>query len=625
MVNLNKNMDKMKIIESVEKYIILLTVFLYPLLILTNFTNLFEVPKLTLLIVSVSLLIILKTIKLVIKKDFDFNTSKFDSFALLTIIVFTLTSILSITNKVDAFFLPGNASFLILSAIYFLIINQLSRQSKVDIVNTLLASGFILSTLQIFSSFGIFSAVSFLPEVIKINLFTPFGNVLNSIIFLASLSPILIIHIIKKREIYEKILSGLVLTIFLVSMASHIYMIIPNNKTSIKILEPKYGWSIAIDSLKNYPIWGVGPSNFNYAFNRFRPIEFNLEKDSNLKYFHSSSFVLTIITEAGIMGLIFIAYLIYLIAKEGDFNNSIYLSILILALATIFLPLSAMVVFIFFIYLSIYSESKNTKLGYFINKIPQIIIVIPIIILTLSLNYLYIRSLYAEILFSNSVKSLKENNATKAYDQINKAVSTNRYVDRYHSFSAAINLAIAQSLAQKADLKDEDRNKISQLIQQSIREGKASVAANKYKSSNWESLSDVYKSIMPFAKGSDVFAIESLKQSIALDPINTNLRIKLGGLYYTLKNYESAIEIFKLAVLSKPDSANAHYNLALAYKEAKQLEKAKVEINTTLSLLGKESTEYNKALKELQSIEELTKPVEKIEAAIEPQIELPQE
>jgi len=240
-------------------------------------------------------------------------------------------------------------------------------------------------------------------------------------------------------------------------------------------------------------------------------------------------------------------------------------------------------------------------------------------------SYLFGRAVYAETLFSKTIKEIENGQEVLAFESINKAVRLNPYSDRYHHLSARISLALAENLARKEDLTDQEKDTISQLVQQSIIEAKAVVSVAPNKSSSWEALSRVYQTIIAFAQGADAFAIQTLNQAISLDPTNPNLRIMLGGLYYSLGNYESAIEVFKLAALAKPDLPNAYYNLAISYKEAGQTEKAKENIQIVLNLLGKDDLNYETALKELDKIESLTQPEPISEPIIEPQIELPQE
>jgi len=85
----------------------------------------------------------------------------------------------------------------------------------------------------------------------------------------------------------------------------------------------------------------------------------------------------------------------------------------------------------------------------------------------------------------------------------------------------------------------------------------------------------------------------------------------LGGLYYALGDFESAQRQFEVAVELKPDHANAHYNLAAAYKAQEKWEKAILETKTVLSLVEPNSTDFEKAKKELEELEaKLPKPDE---------------
>jgi tetratricopeptide (TPR) repeat protein len=142
---------------------------------------------------------------------------------------------------------------------------------------------------------------------------------------------------------------------------------------------------------------------------------------------------------------------------------------------------------------------------------------------------------------------------------------------------------------------------------------------------------------MAFAKGSDQFAIQTYTQAVALDPVNPNLRVALGGIYYSLGRYDDAIDAFKLAVLTKPDLANAHYNLAIAYREKKNYDGAITEMNTVLTLVAKDSPDYTLAKSTLDALEK-SKPVttttsgteslttpQTQETIIKPPLTLPQE
>ena len=109
----------------------------------------------------------------------------------------------------------------------------------------------------------------------------------------------------------------------------------------------------------------------------------------------------------------------------------------------------------------------------------------------------------------------------------------------------------------------------------------------------------------------------------------------MGGTFYALGDYDNAIDAFKLAVLAKPDHANAHYNLSFAYREKGEIEKAISEMTIVLSLADRESNDYELVRTELENLEarrpttetegteNLIPPQEAEEPIIQPPLELP--
>lgn len=274
----------------------------------------------------------------------------------------------------------------------------------------------------------------------------------------------------------------------------------------------------------------------------------------------------------------------------------------------------------------------------------MILLSLPIISLALVSAFFGYRAFMGEYYFSKAIIAINSNDGLKAYDSLNKSISINPYIDRYHQAAADINIAIANNLAQKEELTDEEKTTISQLIQQTIAEGKASVSANKNKAGNWEKLGDVYSQITAYAKDANNFALQSYNQAIFLDPINPITRIKLGGVYFADGKFEDAVKVFELAVLAKPDYANSHFNLAMAYKSNKQIDKAKEQMTLVLQLVEKDSKDYELAKSELEKMDEkvvekpteeetlpapteelTTPPAQPSEPVIDPQVQIPQE
>ena len=120
----------------------------------------------------------------------------------------------------------------------------------------------------------------------------------------------------------------------------------------------------------------------------------------------------------------------------------------------------------------------------------------------------------------------------------------------------------------------QDKQIIAQSIQASIAEAKAAITLNPQKASHWENLAGIYRGIIKTAEDADAWTISSYQRAISLDPRNPSYRLSLGGVHYSLGNYESAISFFEQAVNLKPDWSNAYYNLAWAAYNVKDYTKA---------------------------------------------------
>jgi tetratricopeptide (TPR) repeat protein len=188
-------------------------------------------------------------------------------------------------------------------------------------------------------------------------------------------------------------------------------------------------------------------------------------------------------------------------------------------------------------------------------------------------------------------------------DTLASAITLNPYMERYRMDYSQIALALVREIVKKQELSDADRQDITTLVQVAIGEAKAAVAINSTSSVTWANLARVYQAIMPIVQGADSWAIASFQQAINLDPVNPILRLGLGGVYYSLSRWDQAIRSFELAVAAKPDLANAHYNLALALREAGKLEEAADSMRQTIALLNAGTPDYDKAKKELEDLE----------------------
>lgn len=435
---------------------------------------------------------------------------------------------------------------------------------------------------------------------------------------------------------------------------------LPGKPASPRLLPVATGWSIALETLKREPLLGVGPGNFVEAFNRFRSTDYNNTSVWNLRFAASSDWYLETWTVSGILGIAAFLWLAWTAFRENakfQMSNakSVYYALLAALVIILLVPVGFVFLFAFYVLLALVASTRASDLRLEFsaggaesrsNLVPGFFGLLALVGLV-AVGF-WGRPVYAaELAYKNALDSVGRNDGLGAYNSLISAINQNTQVDRYRITYSQINLALANNIAAKKDLTDQDRQTVSQLIQQAIREGQAAVALNRGRSGNWENLARIYQAIMPFAKDADQFAISTYQQAIALDPVNPNLRIALGGVYYGLGNYEEAVKVFEVASLAKPDLANAHYNLAVALREKKDTRRAAQEMAQVVNLVPAGSADYDKAKKELDELQAKLKEEEATPSAqvapgvgsqpplqapqplpeqvIEPPLELPQE
>ncbi len=671
----------MKILESLEKYLLYAIVFLLPIAFLPSFSNAFIPTKLAVLVFGIGLVLLIKSARVISSGKLELSVGSFDFPVLLLAAAYLLSTILRTPNKMDALFIPGGATALIGGALLYFLLNQLDKKSKEVASMLFFFSGIVFSVLLLLAGTQVLSKIPQLPAFMKTVAFNPAGGFLPAAIFLAVTIPVGIGLLLRERESSRKIFLGAGMAVVAFGLIMAIFNLLPGKDFSPRFPTAATSWSVAIDSLKESPIFGIGPGNYLTAFSRFRPISYNTTDLWALRFGTAHDFYLTAFTETGLLGaagLILLLLTFFKFARKkvresnlanwGQSGNTYLFSAGLLIVLLALFPATVFITMIIFILLSFTSEERKTSLNLstpvaslqtggsselatgpagasptgvatqkIVSRLPAILVTLPVIFLVLSVGVRASRVLAAEARFKSALDALIAND-TQTYDLMREAININPQVDRYHISYSQVNLALANAIAQNPNITDQDRANIAQLIQQAIREGKAAVALNPLRATNWEILGRIYQSLIPFAQGADAFAIQSYRQAVALDPINPNLRIALGGVHYAQGNYDTAVRVFELAAVAKPDHANAHYNLAFAHRESGDIDKAINQMTIVLSLLDRTSPDYESARSALEDLEsrrvgstetpageELIPPQPAEEPAIVPPLELPEE
>lgn len=612
-----------KLLDKIINWGVITLVFLTPLFFLPITSEFFEFNKNILLLMACGLLLMAWALRMVLEKKVTFRRTPFDLPILLFAISYLLSAMLVSPNKAEAFILPGGTgTILALTLLYFIVTNNIREQSAKRIGHSLLASAGVLSLISIFS-FLEFAKVWNLnfPEWLSQKTFSPAGGLLPLTTFLVvslTLTGSTLIQQIKNKSNRSVIfVPASVISVFLivVALAISIYQLFTTARPFL--LPYSFGWQIAIETLKFSPLFGVGPASFIVAFNQLRPFAFNLTDLWAVKFGVSSNFYFHLLTTTGIIGLGAWLFLVWRTLQLGitqikqmdDRLNrsvlSVFISVIFVFLILAFLPSNLILLFTFYFLLALLGTSLSGKEYSEESRIlPWIIFVIMLFASGCSL-YAVSRAYAGEIYFKRSLDALSQNKGTETYNLQIKAITLSPYRVSYRLTYSQTNLALANSLASNppaGGLSDQDRQNISILVQQAIAEAKAAVALEPRNSLSWENLAGIYRALINFAQGADSWTISAYQQAIALDPASPQLRLSLGGVYYSLQNFDEAIKRFDETVTLKPNFANGHYNLAAAYREKADFEKAATEMETTLSQLSKDSDDWTKANSELEAL-----------------------
>lgn len=614
-------------------YLVYLISFLIPVYFLTITQEFFNVNKFYLIGFVTILSLVLLTINFIIHKKISWKKSIFDNSIFLFLFFYATSVVLVSPNKIQALTVLPNGFFvfLFLAILFFVINNNLKLHQKENIFKGLNYSALVLALLNIVMFFEPFKNVK-LPDslsFLKVQTFSPIGTQVDLAIFLGFFAIFNLFKFLnKKEEEGEKVFSKEIvmlgsLFLIIISLSLSLYLVFKpikiadNQTTSIYQSLPPFSitWYSAIETLKN-PMslfLGFGPDNFAAVYTKVKPVEYNTTAIWNLNFAQGSNFLLQLWTEGGLLSLLSFGILLFvLIKKTASRKHEKYLlySSIYLVLALFVAPTSITILTLLFLLLTqVEDDGDLGDLSFDTGKILPVYfgVIILAILFIAPLTYFIFKNYEAEVFFKKSQDGFAKNDAKQIYDNQKLAIENNPYIEKFRTNFAQTNLLIANRIAskKKEDITDEDRQNITYAIQDAIGHAKEIVKLNPAKSNNWESLAYVYRNILNVAQGADSWTIAAYQRAIVADPNNPTLRLNLGGVYYSLGNFDEAIKFFQQAIELKPDWANAHYNLSHAYIEKKEYLKAAQELQGVMTLVNPKSDDYKKTQAELEEVKKL--------------------
>jgi len=628
-------------------YYLLLVLFLFPLFFFPFFRDPFVLGKNLFLVVSALLGLGIWAFSIWSNQENKIRISSLDGFfALLSLFLTGYLFFLPGGSRYDALLTqPRIVSFWALTVLFFLFGQAFSQEKPKFLIKVLGVSGALVALVNI--------VLFILPETrfpitlgkaitIGTPIWSPTGSVLESIWLLAPLFVYLVVSLVKqvnKKGVLGDWLSFILSGVILVGLVVGVYQLIAQ---PIPWLDLRTSWSVAAESFKRQPLFGVGPANFSQAFTVFKPASFNLTEWWATRFGRSSGVYLQWWTELGLVGLTFLLWLLFGLGKKvKEKSLALKLSWWMLLLLPFFLPGGLIYFFLLFFWANLIVKRKEVTL-----PSPEItVLALSIVsgIIVLVSGYLSFRAFSSEYLFFRFVRGIAIGSAQDA--DYYKAVRQNRNVVAYRLFRSQIDASVltgmlTQAAQNQEELTEEQRANLSALAQEAINEAKAAAALKPGDVVVWENLANTYRQLINLAAEADQWTVSSYLQAISLDPTNPRLRVELGGVYYGFENYEAASRQFEIAANLKADYPNGWYNWAWALKQQDKLQSATEALQQAVFLVEVDTPDHQQATellsgwqKELgeknpvptQAPQELIPPQPLPSPQIEEPIELPQE
>ncbi len=384
-------------------------------------------------------------------------------------------------------------------------------------------------------------------------------------------------------------------------------------------------WKISASAFRDTPFLGSGPATYLFDFTTYKPAEFNSYNFWNFSFDSAYNEFLQFFASLGLVGLAALLFLCVVIVRvswrqlvgqtQEDVPHLIgsalaisgLLSIILLAIHATTL---VSIVGTFFVLAALMAAQKSAgkvfefsmglKASTADNKQLDLLPVLFFIaFLALAIPGLYrTYNVVAADYYHRRALLEAGKNGNLTYQNLQKAEQLNPIIDLYRVDLAQINFALANAIASQkgpseasaaGSLTDQDKQTIQTLLTQAINEGRAAVALNPRSSRNWQVLGSLYRNITGVTQNAFAFSLDAYGAAIQRDPLNPMLRLTVGGIYYSAKNYDLAVRFFADAANLKPDYANAYWNMAIALKDKGDNVNAKTAAEKVVSILQQDT------------------------------------
>lgn len=438
---------------------------------------------------------------------------------------------------------------------------------------------------------------------------------------------------VSNNDLAAPIITFLLLIIFLV--LGNFNFIQLNLPAEIS-LSRKASFEIAKAAIRENPILGSGPSTFYYSFGKFKNPEFNNSPLWNVRFDSASGVLFEIASDIGIFGAIaFVALILIVVSicfitliktdkkEEQPILLSLFAGFAALIIFTLLFALSGAVILLFALFagltiasaITIYPEKfkvlnlsfrASAKYALALAAVFLCVSAGVVILFTMGLK-MYLADVYA-------MEAVKAETPENKIEKLQKSIQLSPYSDNYYIELANNYMAITnQNVINNADPALIENN-----LSLAIESGKKATEISPNKAINNESLALIYENASFYVRGALEWSENYYKKLGELEPISPIPSLRIALINIAKSNVETdekektyyineAIKKFDEAIAKKDDLAAAYYGKAIANEKLSQNDQAIDHLKKAV-IIARDNLDYRFELGRLYFNRGITQP-----------------
>jgi len=379
-------------------------------------------------------------------------------------------------------------------------------------------------------------------------------------------------------------------------------------------------FDIAKASLKENPLFGSGPSTFYHSFDKYKGVDFNASPLWDSKFDNASGYLFEMAATVGSLGVLAIVIIslialsicfLTLIKVQKNDTQSILLAlfssfITVIIFSLLFsmnnaLVLVSTLVAILAVSMAIVNYPEKFKtLNLSFRASPKYALALAAIFLTLSAAVVILFTMGVKMYLADIyvMQSLNTADVNQKIVKINKAIILAPYQDIYYLNLANNYMVLANQEANGG----RDQTIIENSLSLAIDTGKKGLALSPNSTANNEAMALIYENASFYVQGALEWAENLYNKSIELSPDSPTPYLRMALINMARANAEKdaaqqeyyineAIKKYDLALAKKSDFGAANYGKAIAYEKLNKTDDAIEQLKKAV-ILTKDNVDY---------------------------------